>query len=284
MRLWALVLDARSIPCLIERDGAGWLLLVPAEYHDRAREQLERFEEENRNWPPLPPPAGRSFPPLLSTLSILLALAAFYNITVLTTDPHDLLPLDWVEAGCAYAARIRDGEWWRLATALTLHRDLPHLLGNLAFGGLFVHLLCREVGSGAAWSIAVASGILGNLANALLQSPDHRSLGASTAVFGAVGALSALSAASMASRHRRLRGWPLPLAAALSLLTILGTEGRQTDLGAHLFGFLAGVGLGGAAVPLLARRGSPGRFLNGLLASLALLAVCGAWLWALQAG
>ena len=53
--------------------------------------------------------------------------------------------------------------------------------------------LCRELGSGLAWSLLLGSGVLGNLANACLQLPDHRSVGASTVVFGAVGILAALN-------------------------------------------------------------------------------------------
>src|SRR6185369_4433376 len=110
----------------------------------------------------------------------------------------------------------------------TLHADLTHLLSNVTIGGIFIILLCRELGSGLAWSLLLGSGALGNLVNALVQAPTHRSVGASTAVFGAVGILAAIS--MVRYRHHLQRRWFIPVAAGLALLAILGTEGKNTDL------------------------------------------------------
>ena len=67
------------------------------------------------------------------------------------------------------------------------------------------------------------------------------------------------------------------MAAALALLALLGTEGKNTDLGAHLFGFLFGVGLGLATEFLLEEWGRPRRSLSMLLALLSGLVVTVAW-------
>ena len=281
VRLWALVLDARGIPCMIAHENGSWQLMVPAFRQQEAQEQLSRFEAENINWPPLPILASPTAASRLATLSILLLLAAFYNITTLGLGVLDGFPVDWLAAGGVQAARIQDdGQWWRLVTALTLHADLAHLSGNLAFGGVFVYLLCREVGSGAAWSLALASGALGNLLNSLLQPATHQSIGASTAVFGIVGAL----AVRGVIRHRRyLRyRWLLPAGGALALLTVLGTEGKHTDIGAHLFGFLAGAIIGLGMELLAIRYGQPGRRLSLLLGCASALTVIGCWYLALQ--
>ena len=278
--LWALVLESRSVPCRAERWGMGWQLLVPAEQVATARNELHLFEEENRNWPPLPPPVRRVAENTLATLSVLILLATFHNLTQLDIPfaGHDRL--DWTELGMANAARILDGQWWRTITALTLHANGLHLLSNLAFGGILVVCLCRELGSGLAWSLLLGSGALGNLANALLHPPTHSSVGASTAVFGAVGILCSLSV--VVYRHGLSRRWPLPFGAALALLALMGTEGKQTDLGAHLFGFLFGIGLGLAAGYWVERHGRPGWKLNLLLACAAAGAVLWAWWEALS--
>jgi len=281
-RQWALVLDSRFIPCRLEHDHSGWQLLVPADRLADAVRELTLYEEENRDWPPLPPPPHPLAENTLATLSVLLLLATFYNITRLDFIAADGTAINWLELGAARAGTIRDGEWWRLITALTLHADLQHLLANVTIGGIFIFLLCRELGSGVAWSLLLAAGLLGNLANALLQSRLHSSIGASTAVFGAVGILAALSL--VRHRHYLRRRLLLPLAAAVALLAILGTEGKNTDLGAHLFGFLSGVLLGGATEGLIARRGHPGRSLNVLLALVSGVVVCGAWWLALEYG
>lgn len=282
LRLWALVLDARGIPCRIEQGESGQELLVPVESLENACRELRLFEEENRNWPP---PAPRHHPLVensLATLSILLLVAIFHNlIQVGLTLPDGYLP-DWVEQGSARALDIRNGQWWRLVTSLTLHADWIHLSGNLCIGGIFVIFLCRELGSGLAWSLLLGSGVLGNLANAWVQSPDHSSIGGSTAVFGAVGILAAISLVRYRQQNRRR--WALPVAAALALLALLGTEGKNSDLGAHLFGFAFGIGLGVATEYLLERFGRPGRLLNALLALASAGLVAVAWWTAIVSG
>ena len=179
-------------------------------------------------------------------------------------------------------AKILDGQWWRLVTALTLHADWVHLSSNLAIGGIFVIFLCRELGSGLAWSLLLSAGILGNLVNACVQEPGHSSVGASTAVFGAVGILASLSVVRY--RHQLQRRWLLPVAAAMALLALLGTEGKNTDLGAHLFGFIYGSFLGLITEYLIGRRGCPGPMLNALLAMMSVAAVVGAWWAAINVG
>jgi len=282
IQLWSLVLDARFVPCRLEHDARGRRLLVPAGYLDKACEELRLFEEENRNWPPVAPPAHPLFENTLATLSVLILLATFHNLTQLDVTLPSFSQPDWIGLGNAQAAKILDGQWWRLVTALTLHADSLHLVSNLAIGGIFAIFLCRELGSGLAWSLLLGSGALGNLANAYAQSPGHSSVGASTTVFGAVGILAALSLVRYRQQlHRR---WPLPVASALALLALLGTEGKNTDLGAHLFGFLFGICLGLITEYLLGRYGRPGRLLNSLLALLSAVVVVAAWWAALEFG
>jgi membrane associated rhomboid family serine protease len=249
-------------------------LLVPDDRFEAAREELRRFEAENRNWPPPLPPQAPFTDNRLATVSVLLLLATFHNLTLLDLNLLGHRPVDWITLGNAHADLILAGQWWRPVTALTLHAGWLHLLSNLTLGGIFMVRLCRDLGSGLAWSLLLAAGFLGNLANACLQQPDHRAVGASTAVFGAVGLLAALSLVNF--RNQLRRRWPLPVAAALGLLALLGSEGEHTDLGAHLFGFSFGIFLGLATGLLLGRFGQPGR-VN------ALLAVDVAWCWSCRA-
>ena len=281
-RLWALVLTSRYLEARVEREDAGWQLLVPSATLDAAIKELRLFVEENRNWPPLLPPVRPMIENTLPTLSILILLATFHNLTGLDLTVMGRHPVDWVEIGNAHSSQILSGQWWRLATALTLHVDWLHLFSNLAIGGFFVIYLCRDLGSGLAWSLLLASGMLGNLANAYVQLPSHSSVGSSTAVFAAVGSLGALSL--MRYRHQFRRRWPVPVAAALCLLALLGTEGKQTDLGAHLFGFVFGFALGLLAEYLVGYFGRPKRLVNALLAILSGSVVLAAWWSALKFG
>jgi membrane associated rhomboid family serine protease len=281
-RLWALVLDARSVPCCIEHDEDGWHLRVPERSLGKATRELRIYEHRNRNWPPPAPTAAPLVENGLVTLSVLVLLASFHNITRLAVLPNGIVSPDWTGSGSARADLILHGQWWRLATALTLHADWLHLASNLAIGGVFIFLLCKELGSGLSWSLLIGAGMLGNLANAWFQRSHHNSLGASTAVFAAVGILAALGA----FHHRRHlhRRWLLPVAAALALLALLGTEGENTDLGAHLFGFLFGLLLGLGAEWGVGRWGRPGWLLNALLALIAAGTVVAAWWAALTMG
>ena len=276
-RIWALVLDSRAIPCCIEPVGSDWHLLVPEHQLESARREVQLYEEANRNWPPALPATRQLAENTLPTLSVLLLLAILHNLTLIGFSLPERGVLDLHQIGAAHAADIRNGLWWQCVTALTLHGDLTHLLSNLTIGAVFIILLCRELGSGLAWSLLLVSGSAGNLLNAWAQSPAHRSVGASTAVFGAVGILAALS--MVRDHHHLRRRWFVPVAAGLALLAILGTEGKNTDLGAHLFGFCAGLLSGAGAEFLVGKYGRPGGLLNFLLALLSGAVVVAAW-WA----
>lgn len=128
----------------------------------------------------------------------------------------------------------------------------------------------------------MGAGIFGNLVNAWLHPASHTSIGASTAVFGAVGILAAITMTRY--RHHRRRRRMIPFAAALALLAELGTAGEHTDLGAHLFGFLSGLLLGFATEYLIARKGRPGHRVNALLALFSAVVVAAAWCRALSFG
>jgi membrane associated rhomboid family serine protease len=183
-------------------------------------------------------------------------------------------------AGSADAGRILSGELWRSVTALTLHADLSHLVANATAGAFLATAVCRTLGGGLGALLIVVAGAFGNLLNAALNGFPHVSVGASTAVLGAVGLLSGLAfARTRRARRRRGRAW-LPLAAGLALLGVLGA-GPHTDLGAHLCGFAVGVVLGavcGWGLPVV-----PGRGVQRLLAGGALAVVLASWWLALRA-
>ena len=183
-------------------------------------------------------------------------------------------------AGAANAARILAGEWWRTATALTLHADLSHLVANVTAAALLGAAVCRTVGPGLGMALIVASGILGNAVNAILRGPPHVSVGASTAILGAVGVLSGLAfTRQRRTLRRRARAW-LALASGLALLGMLGSDPRS-DLGAHFLGFVAGIVLG-AAVGRVAPAGvGPG--MQRALGAAVLAVMLAAWALALAA-
>ncbi|WP_456387800.1 rhomboid family intramembrane serine protease [Desulfolithobacter sp.] len=215
-------------------------LLVPPADAARARYHLRQWIEENRDWPPPPNylqqhPRTTDNPPTLLTIG---ALAIFYWIT----GPWEA-GSTWFRAGAIDSRAILEGgQWWRLVTAMTLHADPNHLAGNCLIGGFMVHLLSRTIGYGSAWALIILTGTVANYLNIVFRSTPHYSVGFSTAVFATIGIFSGLQL--MTGRWGWARGLILPLGAGASLLAFLGTGGKQTDLGAHLFGFGCGLAAG----------------------------------------
>ncbi|HEX9573406.1 MAG TPA: rhomboid family intramembrane serine protease, partial [Myxococcales bacterium] len=211
------------------------------------------------------PEYGRSF--------LWLAYAALLGSFHLATGPRDEQVV-WFARGSSDAEAFLRGEWWRAATALTLHADYAHAAGNLVVGSVLLWALARRIGPAAAAWIALAGGVLGNALTALAVRRGYVSVGASTAVFAALGALALLQA--VARRRMAL----LALGAGSALLGLLGT-GQNADLFAHLFGFAAGGALGAAAARL-ARRPPRRTVLQPLLALAALAALTACWKLALR--
>jgi rhomboid protease GluP len=133
------------------------------------------------------------------------------------------------------------GEWWRAVTALCLHASSVHLLGNLAFGTVFLLLLAQLTGAGVAALSMVVAGTMGNVLSALVQTPQHTSIGASTAIFASLGIIVALRQSMRQGQAvSRLRNWT-PVGGGLALLAFLGFSGENTDILAHVMGFGSGL-------------------------------------------
>jgi rhomboid protease GluP len=264
----SLVLTALGVPHAVEQDDGGWRVSVEARDEAAARTALDDAARE----PPRARHAGPVAPFTLAGVHVAVLLAAAYVMT----GPRAARTPAFV-AGQADARRILEGEWWRSVTALTLHGDGAHLLGNALFGALFLGALGSLVGSGVAVATALAAGACGNLLNAWFRAPHHYAVGASTAIFGVVGALS-----GAAFRRRRdgtagtARAW-LALGAGLGLLAMLGSS-EESDVGAHLLGFAVGVPFGWALPQ--GRRAVTAAQVGCALASAAIVAI--AWLLALR--
>jgi rhomboid protease GluP len=235
-----LVLAARGIDYRIHGGDRHWQLSVPAGTFEAASAELRLYLAENREtaMPTLARPLeiSRGWQGLIGYVIVLLAVATAAN--------RQIGGFDWLGAGVLDVGRVRDGEWWRTVTALMLHGDLSHLLGNLAFGAFFGHFVARHLGEGVGWAAILASGACGNYLNALVQPAAHRSIGASTAVYGALAILSAYSWRRGIYRGASLRRRAGPIVAGIALLAFTGTAGENTDVVAHLAGFCAGLVFG----------------------------------------
>lgn len=185
----------------------------------------------------------------------------------------------WFAAGASDAELVLQGEWWRAVTALTLHADAAHVVSNMGIGALVVGAVMRSEGIGWGAALVLAAGSAGNLINAWAHQTLHSSLGFSTAVFGAIGILGGLGYAQRTRRAHGLRSTWLALGASLALLAALGS-GERSDIFAHLFGGLAGVGIGlVVGLSALRPKTKAGQSLAGVGAAALLV---GAWVAALS--
>jgi rhomboid protease GluP len=269
------VLHAVGIASQVVGAGTDWRLVVAADNVPAALRHLRTYERENpprRRPAPLEGPQPHAWVGSLVYVAVLLAIAWLGGRKAWDTN--------WLAAGALDTAAFRAGEVWRAVTALTLHFDVAHLLGNLGFGAFFGWLAAQLLGPGVAFGAGMLAAAIANAINASFQPLEHVSAGASTAVFALLGLL-----AAYAWRRRTTQGdrWAYrwaPLIAGVCLLGFTGVGGERTDVLAHLTGF----GVGGAAGFLLAlRRHPPGATVQALAGAATIAVVVLAWVVALGA-
>jgi len=258
----SLVLNSVGIAHRVVGNQRQRWILVPEARAMEALEELADYRRENvghrRPEEKLEPYTGA-----ITQALLWVAVLALFHVLA----QGRAVELDWKAAGMVDGVAIRAGELWRPFTALTLHSDLLHLVSNLFFGALFVSLLFQMLGPTLTWSAVLFAGAAGNLANALIVGPELRSLGASTAVFAALGALTAVQFSRKRTTTRaKMKRW-IPLMAGVLLLGWNGMgsahvdpwqgvqrdPGDNTDIGAHVAGFVCGCLVGALAHQLQQR-------------------------------
>lgn len=266
---WAVVLAAADIPYRVRRRLDGWALLVDAVDADTALEALDAYDRENSPAGAERPDVPASPPFTIVGLVVALLVVGFFAVSGPPGEGSE-----WFQRGSADAQRMVDGEWWRAVTALTLHADGVHLLGNAVGIAVLVTAVCQQLGPGIGLALVLLAGAGGNALTAVVHGRGHVSIGASTAIFGALGILAALR---VAARDRvglaANRSWVVA-AAALVLLTLLGTA-PDADLVAHALGLVTGVALG--LLGALTLRAAPPAWLQWLLVAATGAAVAAAW-------
>jgi len=274
---WALVLASQGIATRIEPGMQGYVLAVPSGEATRARSVLDAYVRENAERAADAAAAGQEEPlgePGLAGVWVALLLLACHWLAG-RAALHDIV----YAQGSADAHAILAGEWWRTVTALFLHAGLGHVVGNALFGVYFVSAVTRSLGSGLGLALVLASGAIGNALNALAHPHGHDSIGASTAVFGAIGILAGMALARRSRAGLRGTRLLLPVGAGLGLLAMLGTSGARVDIFAHLYGVLAGGVLG--LITRIAVTGRPGTATQLVLgtATAAVVGLCFTLVW-----
>ena len=235
----ALVLTSFQIPHKLIDDSGTCVLIVPAQFSAKASNELQLYDEEN---PPIQAKPVRKIehqnavPGLIGYVFVICMVAGMAG--------YSFFQSNWFVAGRVDGELIRDGEIWRLFTALTLHSGVRHLLGNIVFGVFFGLFAGRLLGSGIAWLAIVLAAASGNALNTLFLDASHRSIGASTAVFAALGLVAGYVWFGKLMSQERWSTRFGPIVGGLALLMYTGTGGENTDIGAHFLGFVCGFGAG----------------------------------------
>jgi membrane associated rhomboid family serine protease len=246
-----LVMAAMGLAYWIMKAEREFILQVEEAAREAALAALAEFEAEQRSRP-APQPVAPLRIPWLAVWGTLITQAVFFYL-------QNTSPPAAVELGAADSRAVVAGEWWRAFTALTLHGGADHLVANLVTGSVFLALVFARFGGGMGALAVVLSGALGNALNAWgYRAVAHVSIGASTAVFGAMGVL---VGAELVARltHRATRSWRQIMGVigfGVALLAWWGGGGtgkdgqpeaiQRVDVLAHLWGMVAGVGIGAA--------------------------------------
>ncbi|MBI2390130.1 MAG: rhomboid family intramembrane serine protease [Deltaproteobacteria bacterium] len=273
---WSLVLKSQEIQHGVSSRPDGYYFTVEDRDVRRTVEALRAYEEENEDFRPRARVRERL--PFASSLAAPLIAAAVTFFFVITGPVA--LRSGWFAAGTADAQRLLHGEPWRAITALTLHADLAHVLGNALAGTVFLGFLFRRLGVGRGAFLVLVAGALANVANAAVHAAlhqPHRSIGASTAVFAAVGVLAATQLTI--NHHAGVRRWTDrvgPVVGGVALLGMLGSS-AHSDLWAHLLGLVVGALLGVAVLAPKRARTPLGRAGQLVLGTLSFALVVAAW-------
>ncbi len=154
-----------------------------------------------------------------------------------------------LDVGANYGPLTKDGEWWRLVTAMFLHFGIVHIALNMLclWQGRVVETV---YGSARFAVIYLVAGLAGSIGSLLLH-PLTVSAGASGAVFGVYGAFGAFlvlrrNAMPPAVWQSTMRS----LGMFLAINFIFGLSSPNIDMTAHVVGLVAGFAVGAAFLVL----------------------------------
>jgi rhomboid protease GluP len=189
--------------------------------------------------------------PIRVTLALLLICVAVYVAMVVTSgDPSNRLSFTTLhlrEWGGTYSPALRDGQWWRLFTAMFVHASPDHIVFNMLALLQLGRYLEPRYAPARFLAVYLVGGLIGSAASAAFYwDTVIVQIGASGAIMALVGA-GAVSAWRMGTRGRAFRNSML----IWGLVTLVNGALYSANNAAHLGGLASGA----LAVVLFGRRG-----------------------------
>jgi len=228
---WSLVLTALGIDHIVQKGKNGFYLEVKLGNKERAIKEIVEFEKEQEE--DLREENHKYSKHIKSSYSIESSIWILFSIFLFHLISKNLsLPLQ--QRGCANSWAIYKGEWWRLITSLTLHKNIPHVLSNIFWEGVFIYFLLKEIPPSIVWTLIFLGGSLGNLLNYFFHPLNHISLGFSTCVFATIG----ISIGIRGIQNPKDIG--VYAMSGLGLFAMLGIGAQGVDVGSHFFGLITG--------------------------------------------
>jgi rhomboid protease GluP len=171
----------------------------------------------------------------MPTFTLIAANVAVYAYTCLlsgSTTTSDAVVINYGQ----YNLAVFNGEVWRLFTAMFIHADITHIVGNMLFLLIFGLRAEKMFDLKEYFFIYFLSGLTGDFLS-LLSGPNTVSIGASGAIFGIIGA--------SIIYPRRAIGQSIATALLYSFfLLIINSISPDVDVFAHLGGLLIGLFVG----------------------------------------
>lgn len=239
-----LILTSQHIDAWAQKKEIKYELVINAQDKQKAHAMVKAYYLENRLFGIRHAASNFTSSPFKSiTVFLIMGLLAAVYFFSISFDQKETM----IHAYGASSLYILRGEDFRAITALFIHDDLGHLLGNLSGLLIFGSPLIHVTGFGTGPLMLLCTGATGNLMNALIFRTARLSIGASTSVMGAAGLLVAfqITRNGKISRSQLI----LPLIAGALLVGFL-SQGERTDVSAHIFGFLSGLCQGLPFFPL----------------------------------
>jgi rhomboid protease GluP len=235
---WSLVLASQGIEAIIERspEQERWLLLVPPEQLQRAQDSIRLYRAENRGWSWRQQLPGADLELHWGAIVFAVVLALIHSFAAYEASML-------IDRGTMDSVKVHAGQWWRLFTAVFLHDDLAHLMANVTFGIIVLGLSMARFGAGLTLLATFFAGAAGNLFGLNFYSQPYTGLGASGMMMGALGVLAVHSIHLFRTSPKAARYVLSGVSAGLLIFVLFGVS-PNSDIVAHLGGFVAGLGLG----------------------------------------
>lgn len=185
---------------------------------------------------------------------LLILLCILVSIFVWTVEYQNIVKLETVERYLMFSGdNFFQGRIWTPVTALFVHGDLAHLIGNMFFLYVFGNTLEDVVGAKKTMAVFFFGGISSFLLSLLLYPPDILMIGASAAIF----TVTAVVMLTKPLKFSMLFMLPVGLVAIIyfiyNLVAVYYEVGGNVAYASHLIGFIVGIPFGIALSPKWAR-------------------------------